>query len=35
MMRGRLVTPGHYIYTVTLNADTGADRRLGAVGVVY
>ena len=32
---GRLVTPGHYIYTVTLNADTGADRRLGAVGVVY
>lgn len=32
---GRLVTPGHYIYTVTLNADTGADKRLGAVGVVY
>ena len=32
---GRLVTPGHYLYTVTLNADTGADRRLGAVGVVY
>ena len=32
---GRLVPPGHYIYTVTLNADTGADRRLGAVGVVY
>ncbi len=32
---GQLVTPGHYIYTVTLNADTGADKRLGAVGVVY
>ena len=32
---GRLMTPGHYLYTVTLNADTGADRRLGAVGVVY
>ena len=32
---GRLVTPGHYIYTVTLNADTGADSKLGAVGVVY
>ena len=32
---GRLVNPGHYIYTVTLNADTGADIRLGAVGVVY
>ena len=31
----RLVTPGHYIYTVTLNADTGTDKRLGTVGVVY
>ena len=32
---GRLVPPGQYVYAVTLDADTGEDRRLGVIGVAY